>query len=207
MDEDAHSGKLTGLVLAGGASRRMGRDKAFLDLGGQPMIRIVVDRITMVCDEVIIVVSGDLGRYVDLGTNVVADQFEDVGALGGLHAGLDAASHELALAVGCDMPFLKPDVLRAFADWASGFDVTLLRYNGYVQPLHAAYRRSCVPAIDAAIRAGERRIISFFPHVRVRHVTPEEVAAIDPDLRSFRNINTPEQWEAARAAWPETSER
>lgn len=196
-------GDLTGLVLAGGASQRMGRDKAFLELGGRPLIQIVVERMMMVCDEVIIV-AGEVSSYEGLGVAVVRDRFQDVGVLGGLHAGLAAASQELALAVGCDMPFLKPEVLRAFATWAEGYDVALLSHNGYVEPLHGAYRRTCLSPIESAIRAGKRRIISFFPWVRVRTVTPEDLASIDPELDSFRNLNTPEEWEAAKEAWSET---
>jgi molybdopterin-guanine dinucleotide biosynthesis protein A len=117
------------------------------------------------------------------------------------------------------MPFLNPELLRAFAGWADGYDVVVLRHapppppplrggdvpegqgGQFIEPLHAAYRRTCLPAIEAAIRARERRIVSFFPRVRVRTITPEEVAAIDPDLHSFRNINTPEEWETVRAEW------
>jgi molybdopterin-guanine dinucleotide biosynthesis protein A len=193
---------LTGLVLAGGTSRRMGRDKAFLELDGQPLIQIVAERMLDVCTEVLIV-SGDVEPYAGLGVPAVQDRFTDVGVLGGLHAGLYAASHELTLAVGCDMPFLRPDLLRAFATWATGVDVALLRHGEHVEPLHAAYRRTCLPAMEAAIRTGERRIISFFPRVRVRYVTPEEVTPFDPQLISFRNVNTPQEWEAAKEAWSE----
>ena len=189
---------VTGVVLAGGTSRRIGRDKALLELDGRPLIRIVVERMAQVCAEVLIV-SGDAPRYTDLGVPVVTDRFPGVGVLGGLHAGLSAASHDLALAVGCDMPFLNPRLLRAFVTWAEGFDVAVLRRGEQVEPLHAAYRRTCLPAMEAAIRAGKRRIVSFFPQARVRYVTEEEVAPLDPDLRSFRNINTPEEWEAVRA--------
>lgn len=202
MRQEQPGDDLTGLVLAGGASRRMGRDKAFLELDGRPLIQIVVERMLEVCSEVLIV-SGDTAPYTDLGPPVVEDRFSNVGVLGGLHAGLHAASHELALAVGCDMPFLRPDLLRAFARWATGMDVALLRRGEHVEPLHAAYRRSCLPAMEDAIRAGKRRIISFFPQVRVRYVKPEEVMPFDPHLASFRNVNTPQEWEAVKEAWLE----
>jgi molybdopterin-guanine dinucleotide biosynthesis protein A len=178
----------------------MGRDKALLELDGRPLIQIVVERMITVCAEVLIV-SGDAAAYGGFGVPVVQDRFQDVGVLAGLHAGLEAASHELTLAVGCDMPFLKPEVLRAFAGWAAGADVALLRRGEYVEPLHAAYRRACLPAIEKAIHAGRKRIISFFSEVRVRYVTLEEVKALDPQMESFRNVNTPEEWEAASETW------
>jgi len=192
--------QISGLVLAGGASRRMGRDKAFLELDGQPLVGIVVERMASVCAEVL-VVAGDARPYAGLGVPVVEDRFRGVGVLGGLHAGLEAAAHDLTLAVGCDMPFLNPKLLQAFAHWAEGFDVAVLRRGEYVDPLHGAYRRACLPAIEMAIRAHGRRIISFFPHVRVRYVTLEDVTPFDPALRSFRNVNTPQEWEAVRAEW------
>jgi len=180
----------------------MGRDKPFLELDGRSLIAIVIERMARVCAEVL-VVAGDPRPYAGLGVPVVEDRFRGVGVLGGLHAGLEAAAHELTLAVGCDMPFLNPDLLRAFAGWAKGFDVAVLRHGDgeQVEPLHGAYRRTCLPAMEAAIRAGERRVISFFPQVRVRYVTLAEVAPFDPDLRSFRNVNTPQEWEAVRAEW------
>jgi len=238
--------KSTGIVLAGGASRRMGRDKAFLELDGRTLIEVVVERMARVCAEVLVVAS-DARPYAGLGAQLVEDRFHGVGVLGGLHAGLEAAAYELTLAVGCDMPFLNPDLLRAFAGWAEGFDVAVLRHEPpprdaarfdvavlrheppprdaegfdvavlrheppprdaggtegglFIEPLHGAYRRTCLPAMETAIRARQRRIISFFPHVRVRYVATEEVAPFDPDLRSFRNVNTHQEWEAVRAEW------
>ena len=200
MSRDLTGSALTGIVLAGGASQRMGRDKAFLELDGRPLIAHVVERVACVCAEVLVVAS-NVQPYAGLGVRLVQDRFRDVGVLGGLHAGLEAAAHELALAVGCDMPFLNPALLRAFAGWAEGFDVAVLRQGEQVEPLHGAYRRTCLPAMETAIRANRRRIVSFFPQVCVRYVAPEEVAPFDPGLRSFRNVNTPKEWEAVQAAW------
>ena len=193
-------GDLTGIVLAGGASRRMGQNKAFLELGGKPLIAHVIERMDQVCAEVL-VVARDVQPYAGLGARLVEDRFRGVGVLGGLHAGLAAAAHNLALAVGCDMPFLKPALLRAFAGWAEGADVAVLRQGEQVEPLHGAYRRTCLPAIEAAIHANQRRIISFFPRVRVHYVAPEDVTMFDPELRSFRNVNTPEEWEIVQGEW------
>jgi molybdopterin-guanine dinucleotide biosynthesis protein A len=186
---------VTGVVLAGGASRRMGRNKAFLDLGGRPLIEIVIERVAAACAEVL-VVSGDVDPYLELGVRVVEDRFPGVGVLGGLHAGLETAANDLTLAVGCDMPFLEPALLRAYAGWADGVDAVVLRQDELVEPLHGAYRRSCLPAIENAILSGRRRVVSFFSRVDVRYVTPEEVYPFDPEMRSFRNINTPDEWEA-----------
>ena len=191
---------LTGVVLAGGSSRRMGQNKAFLQLGGRPLIARVIERLALVCAEVL-VVAGDAHPYTGLGVRLVEDQFRGVGVLGGLHAGLRAATYDLAVAVACDMPFLNPGLLRAFVGWADEVDVAVLRQGEQVEPLHGAYRHTCLPAMEAAIRAHRRRIVSFFPQVRVRYVTPADVISFDPDLCSFRNVNTPAEWESARQEW------
>lgn len=193
MSSETERLAVTGIVLAGGASRRMGRNKAFLELHGRPLIQIVIGQMAQVCAEVL-VAAGDAQPYRHLGVPVVEDRFRGVGVLGGLHAGLASASHELALVVGCDMPFLQPRLLRVFVDWAEGYDVVVLRQGEQVEPLHGVYRRSCLAPLEGAIRAGQRRIVSFFPQVRVRYVAPEEVAPFDPELRAFCNVNTPEDW-------------
>jgi molybdopterin-guanine dinucleotide biosynthesis protein A len=174
----------------------MGRDKALLDLGGRPLIALVADKLSAVADEIIIA-ADDVTAYTPFADRVVPDQFPGIGTLGGIHAGLAAARHDLALVVGCDMPFLQPAVLARFAEAAAGFDVAIMRRGRWVEPMHAAYRRTCLPAIEQAIRAGDRRVISFFDAVRVRYLAPAEIADLDPQLRSFVNINTPQDWQAA----------
>ncbi|NLE74424.1 MAG: molybdenum cofactor guanylyltransferase [Actinobacteria bacterium] len=193
-------GPVTGIVLAGGKSERMGRNKAFLELDGRPLIEIVLERVSAVCSEVMIVTT-EPGPFAGLGALLVEDQLSGLGVLGGLHAGLSASTHDLALVVGCDMPFLNSELLLAFVEWAHGADVATLRQGEQVEPLHAAYRKTCIPAIEAAARKNRRRVISFFPDVRVRYVTYEEVRPFDPDLLSFRNVNTPEEWETTRTIW------
>ena len=171
----------------------MGREKAFLDLEGRPLIAHVAERLGSVADELIIA-ADDQARFQPFAGRVVPDIFPCLGTLGGIHAGLSAARYDLALVVGCDMPFIDPDVLIWFADAAAAHDVVVLRRPEGIEPLHAAYRRSCLPAIEAAIRSGQRRAVSFHAQVRVRYVDPVELLEIDPDLSSFRNLNTPAEW-------------
>ena len=189
---------ISGVILAGGASRRMGRNKALLELDGRPMVALVAERLRAEAREIIIA-ADDVELYAPFADQCVPDQFAGVGTLGGIHAGLAAASHDLALVVGCDMPLLDPAVLRWFVGAAPGFDLVILRKGKWVEPLHALYRQTCLPAIEDAILAGRRRVISFFDAVRVRYVDPAEIAHLDPDLRSFRNVNTPDEWQAALA--------
>ncbi len=192
------SAPVSGVILAGGASRRMGRDKALLDLGGRPLIAVVAERLRAVAGEVIIC-ADQVERYAPFADRCVPDVYPGVGTLGGLHAGLAAAAHEWAIVVGCDMPFIRPAVLAWFVAAAANSDLVILRYpDGRVEPLHAVYHRRCVPAIEAAIAAGARRADVFHTGLRVRYVSANELASLDPDLWSFRNLNTPEEWRAAQ---------
>jgi len=203
MAEKGGSVRVTGVILAGGASRRMGRNKALLELNGKPLIAVVAERLRSVVDELIIV-GDDTERYAHLADRCVPDVYRGVGTLGGIHAGLEAASHQLALIVGCDMPFLNPGVLEWFVEAASHgdradpVDLVILRHKaGVVEPLHAVYGKSCLPVIKATIESGERCAFAFYDQVRVRYARPDEIARLDPNLLSFVNVNTPGEWRQA----------
>ena len=189
---------VSGVILAGGTSRRMGRDKALLLFDGQPLIARVAERLRTVVDEVIIA-ANDRELYGAYGDRCVPDVYQRVGTLAGIHAGLQAAAHDLALVVGCDMPFLDPAVLAWFAEAAvaSDADLVALRHGKFVEPLHAVYRKSCLPVIEATIQSGERCAYAYWNEIQVRYVSPSEIAALDPELVSFRNVNTPDQWSQA----------
>lgn len=193
---------ISGVILAGGASRRMGRDKAFLELAGRPLIAVIAERLRTVADEVI-VVADDTARYAPFADRCVPDVYPGVGTLGGIHAGLRAAAHDLVLVVACDMPFLKPQLLAWFlaaagsANRAGDADLVVLQHDQGVEPLHAVYRKTCLPVIEATIRSGERCAFAFYDQIRVRYVAPDEIASLDPGLSSFSNVNNPTEWHQA----------
>ena len=184
----------------------MGRDKAFLELAGRPLIARIADQVRLVSREVIVAggsAAGDsMARYAPFADRCVPDVYPGVGTLGGIHAGLEVARHDLALVVACDMPFLNPDLLAWFVDAAGDWDLVVLKHDQGVEPLHAVYRKTCLPAIEATIRRGERCAFAFYDQIRVRFVRPAEIAHLDAALCSFRNLNTPEEWHAAVAQAP-----
>ncbi len=196
------------LILAGGRSRRMGQDKVWLPLDGVPMIERVVNRVLPVAAEILFSANAPerfeaLARALPVPSRVVADLFPGAGPLAGIHAGLTAARHDLLLALAADMPFVSLALVRQMIRLAQGFDAVAPQMphpeTGELawEPLHALYRRSCAPAIAARLAAGERRVFCFLQDVRTRPLTPAEVAAVDPDARSFYNVNTPEDWQRA----------
>ena len=202
--------EVSALILAGGRSRRMGVDKALLVLDGEPLLARVVRRVLPLAGEII--VSAREPRAYDAvlkllaaPVRIVVDEFADAGPLAGLHAGLTAARHDLLLALSVDLPFVDPGLLAHMIDLAGGFDAVVPRVpasHGYtleLEPLHALYRRTCLPAIESHLRAGDRRMTSILDDVLTRYLQPHEITRIDPGFRSFANINTPEDWEAAQS--------
>jgi len=122
----------------------------------------------------------------------VPDYDPPSGPLGGLAAGLAAMEHDLAIVVACDMPLLNPDLLRYLIERAAGVDAAVPLTGQEFEPLHAAYRRSCLPAIRRRLANDQRRVVSFFGDVRVIAVPEAEWRLIDPDGQSLSNLNTPD---------------
>lgn len=172
----------------------MGQDKAWIPLDGRPIIARVIDVLLEVADEVLIVANDE--RYAELGLRVVPDRFPDGGALGGIATGVGAALHDRVLVAACDMPFLRADVWRALLAQADGADAVVPRIGGEYETLHAMYTKACLPAMEQALATGRLRVISFFPEVRLREIGEAELRAIDPALRAFTNVNTPEELSA-----------
>ncbi len=186
---------ITGVILAGGKSRRMGgAPKALLPFGGTPIIQRVAETLTSVLPQSLIVTNTpDL--YAFLGLPMVHDVFPDHGSLGGIYSGLRAASGDAAFVVACDMPFLNTSLIRAIVERAGEGDVVIPNADGDLQTLHALYNKRCLGPIEALLRSQRLKIATFFPEVKVVEVTEEEVSRFqDPGL-CFMNLNTPEELE------------
>ncbi len=184
---------VTGAVLAGGRSSRLGRDKALIEVGGETLLARAVRILSGVCGEVLVIGPPER-RAVVPGVRVVVDERPGVGPLGGIATALRAMRGDRLLAIATDMPLLNPDLLRYLLALAPEHDVTIPRVEGRTQQLHAVYARSCLPAIDEQLARDDFKIDRFFAQVRVRIVEEDEVRRFDPDLRSFRNINTEDDW-------------
>lgn len=192
---------ITIVVQAGGESRRMGQNKALLSFLGQPLIARVIERVRGLADEALITSNTpEEMRFLNL--PVFEDVLPGSGALGGLYTALLAARHPLVMVVACDMPLIRAELLAEQARLlqVEGADVVIpVSAEGW-EPLHAVYRReTCLPAVKAALDAGQRRMISWFDAVKVRRMEPEETRRLDPQGRSFLNVNTPEEFTAVEA--------
>jgi molybdopterin-guanine dinucleotide biosynthesis protein A len=183
--------KTTGIILAGGKNLRMGRNKAFIEINGRRIIDRTKDLFLEAFDEVLVVTNSPL-EYLDLGLRLVADLIPDKGSLGGIYTGLFHASHPHAFVAACDMPFLNLPLIRHLTQLAAKFDIVIPKTNDGLQPLHAVYAQTCLPFMEDLLRRDNLKIIDFFPRVNVREVPAGELLPLDPGLKTFLNINTPE---------------
>jgi molybdopterin-guanine dinucleotide biosynthesis protein A len=189
--------RVSGIILAGGASRRMGRNKALIALEGQPLVARVLHALRPVTDEVL-VVANDPAPFAFLSLPVVPDSEPGHGPLMGLYSGMRAARGDLVVAVAVDMPFLTPEFLEHLVRLSPGYDVVIPETDR-LHPLCAVYRReTCLPAIEEALARGQRRLIAFHADVQVRRVPEAALRSFSPDLRALINVNTPEELEKAR---------
>jgi molybdopterin-guanine dinucleotide biosynthesis protein A len=187
---------VSAIVLAGGQSKRLGRDKALLEVQGQPLLVRTVQKLAALSDDLLIV-AGDPARYEPLAlpARLVADERSGAGSLMGIYSGLHAARHSCALVVACDMPFLNLALLRYMLPLAVGHDVVIPRLGGFYEPLHAIYSKSCLAHMSRLLEGGRRQIVAFFDQIRVRYVEEGEIERFDPHHLSFVNVNTQDDWE------------
>lgn len=190
---------VTGVILAGGQSRRMGTDKAWLPLGGQPMIARICERLRPLCDELLIVTNA-AARFAGLGAVVVEDLVPGAHALGGIYTGLTLAAHDTCFVTACDAPFLHPALVRWLLQIAGDWDLVVPRTARGLQPLHAVYRRACLPAVAAQLQQAQWDVQRLIGRVRTQIIEPDLVHHWDPTEESFRNLNTPQEYADAVAA-------
>jgi len=186
----------------------MGRDKALIRLAGRPLIAHVLERAAPLGDEVLVTTNSP-NDYAFLGLRLVADERPGVGALAGLQTALRAARHEVVLVLACDLPVVCVPLLQHMIGLAAQADAVVPRWRGELEPLHAVYRRTCLPAIDLALAEGRQRMISFLPAVRTIIVEEDLVATFDPQGLTFFNINSPDDLQIAErilAAAPPTED-
>lgn len=186
-------------ILAGGASRRMGTDKALMTLAGQTLLERAIACVAHVSDDIMIV--GDREAYHRFGVPVVADAFPGSGTLGGIATALRRARHEYVLVVGCDMPFLSGALLEAMANEPRDYDalVPVTGASRTYETLHAIYRRRCLIPIERRIARDELRVVDALADLRVRALSEAWLRRFDPVLDSFVNANHPDEWAAAKA--------
>ncbi len=185
----------------------MGEDKALKPFLGRPLIQRVVDRLQLIADELIMTTNRP-DDYSFINTSIgsvhrlrlISDLKPGRGALGGLYTAIASATHPIVAVVACDMPFANAKLFEAMVNLLveNEADVVIAKTENGYEPLHAVYRRTtCLPAIEAAIDADKWKVIAWFPDVKVRILTSDEINLYDPSGLAFWNVNTPEEFKNA----------
>ncbi len=193
------SDNLSLAIQAGGNSRRMGQDKGLKPFLGHPLIQRVVERLAPIADEIMVTTNHPYD-YAFLGRCLSPDLIPNHGALGGLYTALAFSLFPYVAVVACDMPFASAALIQKAVNLLSEeeMDVVVPRSSGGLEPLHAVYRRAiCLPIVKTAIGNDQLKIIDWFSSVRVREISLDEVAAVDPSGLTFWNVNTPEEFTEA----------
>lgn len=187
------------LILCGGFSERMGRDKASLPFGDESMLERIASVVRPCVDELILVAreGQELPANARLGLPVARDPAEGNGPLAGLAAGLHAIESQRAFVVSCDVPLLEADLVRGLLEACEDHRAVIPRIDGHYMTTCAAYSKSLVDEIDRLLLAGERRPRTIAQLDNVLTLGEDEVRAFDPQLRSFVDCNTPERLEEA----------
>jgi molybdenum cofactor guanylyltransferase len=191
--------EISAIILCGGKERRFGgRNKAFASVGGRAVIDRVIEKLSLLSEQIIVVTSPEKNISLSRDIRVVRDEYPGKGPLGGAYTGLLATDNEYAIVVGCDMPFLNIKVLTYMLDIAKGFDIVVPRLGGrMVEPLHAVYARACIPKMKTRLEAGVLSISPLFTEFKVRYLEKEEYLPLDPQMLSFFNINYPDDLDRA----------
>ncbi|MFT3892424.1 MAG: molybdenum cofactor guanylyltransferase [Anaerolineales bacterium] len=199
---------LTVCIQAGGQSSRMGEDKALKPFLGRPLIQRVIERLSPIADELIVTTNRPDNYSFIMDSKVsrlwkprlASDLKPGRGALGGLYTAITSATHPIVAVVACDMPFASGTLIEAMTSLMveEEADVVIAKTDEGYEPIHAVYRReTCLPAIESAINADQWKVIAWFPKVRVRVLTSDELKRYDPSGLAFWNVNTPEEFAKA----------
>jgi FdhD protein len=184
---------VSGVILAGGKSSRMGSNKALLPYRGGRFIEAIHRQLAEIFAEVLLVTNNP-EQYEFLPCRMVPDIFPDGGALADIHSGLCHSSNPAIFAVACDMPYLNSELIRHLAGRADKESVLIPEGPAGLEPLHAVYGRECLAVIEETLISGEKRILSFFDRVKIIKIKTEQIASFDPAFASFSNINTPDEY-------------
>ena len=178
---DTSQAMLSLAIIAGGQSRRMGRDKAFVDLGGKALIEHVIARSAKLGQAETILITNKPADYEHLALPMYADIMPDKGSLGGIYTALMKAKSEWVLVLACDMPFINTELLRfMIAQIDADIDIVVPRVAGYPQGLHAIYKKACIEPIRQQLAANRLKIIRFYDRMRVRYLDEADYAEFDP---------------------------
>jgi len=195
------------VILAGGFSRRFGRDKGLVVLAGKPLILHVIDRVSKVADEVLVVVSSEEQKnkfetILEEKANLVIDKDDSQSPLVGAITGFESANAEYSLLLPCDTPLVSTQIVQFLLDMCTNRSAAIPRWpSGYIEPLQAVYRtESALTAAKTALKQGKMNMRSMIDNLRgVRYVSTMVLEQLEPDLLTFFNVNAPQDLKKAES--------
>ena len=190
--------RATGIIMAGGKSSRMGKNKALLMIGGETVIERIVSELKKTVSEIIIV-TNSFEEYRFLGLPMVSDQWQDMGPVAGIHAGLNASNTEKNLVVACDMPFISSQLGEILLNLLDENQAAVPIISGQLHPLFAAYRKDALDEVTQSIQKQELRIRQFLKNIKTKLVTEADLqnSTYICEEKHFFNMNHPEDFEKA----------
>lgn len=188
------------VILCGGRSTRMGRDKATLPFGDETLLERMVRILAPLVDEVTVVGRRDQALpALPEAVRLAFDEVDDLGPLGGLQAALASTTRDAVYVTGCDTPFLAPAFVTLMFEALGDARIAVAEQDGFTHPLAAVYRRDVLPHVEALLAAGRMRPVFLFEALDTVFVQDDALRAADPTLGSLANLNTPEAYDAALA--------
>ena len=190
----------TGVILAGGENKRFdGQNKAFIRIGGKRIVDRLMDVYGRLFDQIVLV-TNDPAAYMDIDALIVSDHYPVRSSLNGLHAGLFAAAHDYAFVAACDTPFVDGALVRCLLERIERkADIVIPSTSAGYEPMLAVYKKTCLPAMARQLEANRLKIQALFRKLRVETVGEAELRAVDPELASLFNVNTPDDLATAEA--------
>ena len=186
------------IILAGGQSSRMGRPKAELPFDGGTMLDYIVSEMMRVFDDLVVAVAESrLYAWEGYGARSIEDRVPNRGPLSALEQALGAVEFDRAFVCSCDVPFVNGDLARKLCDMLGDDDAVIPHADGKLQTLHAVYRKNCAKVLGTMRSKGEHRLHEIVNFAKVRVVPEEEIRALDHEMLSFFNVNTPEDYQRA----------
>jgi len=178
-------------ILAGGHSRRMGRNKALISLACKRILARIIDKLSPLSDDLYLVTNTP-ETYQMFNRPMVGDIIPNMAALGGIFTAISHAKHTWVFVVACDMPLLNPQVVNGMASQRHGVDIVTPRLGNHPDALHSFYAKNCLPAIENQLATEQLKVIGFFEKMRVRYLSMNDLQNYTADLNFLMNINTPE---------------
>ena len=195
---------VSGILIAGGKSRRMGRDKRFMKVSGESVFERTVSVLRSIFTENIVVLAEPIERLAVQDCSVVYDAIPNAGSLGGIYTGLIAATRPRVFVAACDMPFLNTEIIRFMASYDNTADIVVAQLSGKFHPTHALYSKRCIPFLRVMAERHQLRIQELFQQedLRIAVLGENDFLPFASRVRSFRNINTPDDLALAESPPP-----